>query len=73
MRTVIQDSTSDEGFCFKGRIMKISEKQLQLLIQLLADTVRIDISGIFSLDYETRHKLYQQIMNQQNNELKEVE
>ena len=56
-----------------GVKMKISEKQLQLLVQLLTDSVKTDIPMIFSLDYETRHQLYQQIINQQDNELKEIE
>lgn len=56
--------------------MKISEKQLQILIQVLADSVRVQINGdnkIFFFAPEFRENTYKEIMGQQSNKLKEVD
>jgi hypothetical protein len=51
--------------------MIISEKQLQLLLQTLNDS--IPFVNYFTLDKEARIRLYEQILNQQSEELKEID
>ena len=52
--------------------MKVSEKQLLILIQTLADTRDI-ISPDFTYSREDRRSVYQEIIIQQPEELKEIE
>ena len=52
--------------------LKISEKQLQLLFQTLIDSITVDITQLFSLDIQTRKKLYEQIINQQSDQLIDI-
>lgn len=52
--------------------MKISERQLQLLMIVLQDSVGIEWSG-FTLHTKIRIDLFQDIVNQQSREIKEVE
>ena len=54
--------------------MKITEKQLICLFDILKDSVSsgIELSGQFALSRIYRHKLYEDIMNQQSNVLREV-
>ena len=52
--------------------MKISKKQLQMLMVILQDSQK-NIVGLFSYDLDTRNKLLNQIINQQSEELIEVE
>jgi hypothetical protein len=51
--------------------MKITNKQLQMLMVLLQDSQK-DVVGLFSYDLETRNKLLNEIINQQNTELIEI-
>lgn len=54
--------------------MIISEKQIMLLMSILYDTIRIDVvQGLFGISDENRIKLYNQILLQQSEELKEIE
>lgn len=39
---------------------------------VLTDSVKVDIEKIYSIAYKTRHDLWQQITNQQSDELKEI-
>jgi hypothetical protein len=48
--------------------MKITNKQLQMLMVLLQDS-QTDVRGLFSYDLETRNKLLNQIINQQDTKL----
>lgn len=50
--------------------MIITEKQLLLLLDVLKDSVRND--GIFSIIQSQRRALYEAIMNQQSDLLKEI-
>jgi len=55
--------------------MKISEKQLILLITTLKESLSLsDNRGlVFSIPSDFREKMYVQILNQQSDELKDVE
>lgn len=46
--------------------MKISEKQLQMLMVLLQDAQK-DLRGFFSYDIDARNKLLNDIIKQQDN------
>ena len=48
--------------------MKITNKQLHMLMVLLQDSQK-DIIGVFSYDLETRRNLFNDIINQQDTEL----
>jgi hypothetical protein len=48
--------------------MKITSKQLQMLMVLLQDSQK-NLVGFFSYDLETRNKLLNEIINQQDTEL----
>jgi len=52
--------------------MKISEKQLMLLMHILQDSLKMNISGYLSTSCEVRNDLLNQLLNQQSEELKEV-
>ena len=52
--------------------MKISEKQLQMLMVILQDAQK-NIVGLFSYDLDTRNKLLNEIINQQDNEIREID
>lgn len=51
--------------------MKITNKQLQMLMVLLQDS-QSDVRGLFSYDLETRNKLLNEIINQQDTELIDI-
>lgn len=53
--------------------MRITEKQLQLMFQILSDSLKVDITKIFTVDYDMRHRLYVAILNQQSDVIKEIE
>lgn len=53
--------------------MKISEKQLQQLMIILKDTLKHNIIGVFSYDVSDRHRLFNEILEQQSTEPIEVE
>lgn len=53
--------------------MKITEKQLQFLITILHDSIKVDHEGLFTFDLKIRTSLYESILNQQSNEIKDVE
>jgi hypothetical protein len=48
--------------------MKITEKQLQMLMVILQDS-QANIVGFFSYSLKTRSKLLDEIINQQSNEI----
>ena len=52
--------------------MKITDKQLHMLMVLLQDS-QMNIVGAFSYDLKTRNKLLNDIINQQSNDFVEVE
>ena len=52
--------------------MKITEKQLQMLMVILQDSQQ-NIIGVFSYDLETRNRLLNEIINQQSDELVEID
>ncbi len=52
--------------------MRITEKQLQMMFIILTDSAKINMPGIFTLDFETRGSLFRIIAEQQSNELIEV-
>jgi hypothetical protein len=52
--------------------MIISEKQINLLLIVLKDSVSMDISGIFSMNYNARLSLLNEILTQQPEELREI-
>jgi len=52
--------------------MKVSEKQLLMLIDILKDTLRLS-NPIGGYDLNVRLQLTNDLINQQSNELKEVE
>ena len=52
--------------------MKVSEKQLIMLVDILKDTLKI-VGTLGGYDVQTRLQLTNDIMNQQSNEIREVE
>lgn len=52
--------------------MKITEKQLLMLIQIAKDTLFFYGDNIFSFDRDTRVALMNEILNQQSGEAKEI-
>ena len=52
--------------------MKVSEKQLLMLLDVLKDTLNIS-NVLGGYDLQTRLQLTNDLINQQSNELKEVE
>jgi len=52
--------------------MKVSEKQLIMLMDILKDTLKIS-NVLGGYDLPTRLQLVNDLINQQSNELKEVE
>jgi hypothetical protein len=53
--------------------MRITEKQLLLLVRVLEGSLNIKDAGVyFGIDSETRTKLYSQIMNQQSDILIDI-
>jgi len=55
----------------KNKLMKISEKQLQMLMVILQDSQK-NVLGLFSYDLEARNRLLNGIIKQQSDELKEI-
>ena len=54
--------------------MIISEKQVLLMLTILRDTFSIlEIDKAFSISRENRRALYQDIVNQQSESLREIE
>jgi hypothetical protein len=56
-------------------LMIISEKQIMQLMSVLYDSIRarVSIEGMFGLKDEYRAQLYNEIIQQQSEELKEIE
>jgi len=52
--------------------MKITEKQLILLVRVLEGTIGIMGGDRFGMDEPDRERLYNQIINQQSNELIDI-
>jgi len=50
--------------------MKVSEKQLLILIDILRDS--LPLANHFSISQENRFKLYEQLLKQQDETLKEI-
>ena len=55
--------------------MRITEKQLQLLLQIAMDSLRVNIVGnpYFLLDVDSRSGLVNEILGQQGTEIKEID
>ena len=60
------------GFCVKNVIMKVSEKQLLMLMDIAKDTLKIS-NVLGGYDPQTRLQLVNDLINQQSNELKEID
>lgn len=52
--------------------MIISEKQLLLLIDILKDSVKLNIDNQFCISFEQRVELYRVILKQQSDVLREI-
>lgn len=52
--------------------MKVTEKQLSMLINLLNSSLNMDVQGYLCYDFETRKELLQVITNQQSDNIVEV-
>lgn len=52
--------------------MKVSEKQLIMLIDILKDSLKFS-NVLGGYDLQTRHQLVNDLINQQSNDLKEVD
>ena len=52
--------------------MRITEKQLQMLMLTLVDSTRANIEGIFMLTHKCRLALYETIMSQQSDVIQEI-
>ena len=53
--------------------MKISERQVSQLIQILQDTLTKNIVGYLAVSHENRTALLNEIIFQQSKELKDIE
>jgi hypothetical protein len=53
--------------------MKLSDKQAQMLLALLQSSLRINIIGYLCYSYKNRQKLLAEIINQQDESIKEIE
>jgi len=51
--------------------MRITEKQLQILMMILSDSIKVDMN-IFCVSYKCRVSLYEQIINQQSEIINEI-
>lgn len=54
------------------KIMKVSEKQLLMLLDIAKDTLKIS-NPLGGYDMPTRLQLVNDVINQQSNDLKEIE
>jgi hypothetical protein len=52
--------------------MKITEKQLLFLIEILGDSIRQNVIGIYKYSYDERAKTFDEIINQQSDEIKDI-
>lgn len=52
--------------------MKITDRQLLWLMDILKDSMRMNVVGMFAVSYKARQDLYNEIMNQQSSELFEI-
>ncbi len=48
--------------------MKLTERQAQLLVHVLQDTLKMNLVGFFSLSVNSRNALLNEIINQQDGE-----
>lgn len=55
--------------------MKLNVQQALFLFQILRDSVGLEVGSINTntFNYESRKKLYEEIMNQQSTELKDLD
>lgn len=54
--------------------MKLSNQQAQLLMQVLCDSLKVNVhNNWFSFSEDARRKLYVEIIDQQNKEAKELD
>ena len=60
------------NFCVGNVNMKISEKQLIMLMDILKDSLKIS-NVLGGYDLQTRLQLTNDLINQQSNDLKDVE
>uniref|UniRef100_A0A6M3XNY1 Uncharacterized protein n=1 Tax=viral metagenome TaxID=1070528 RepID=A0A6M3XNY1_9ZZZZ len=52
--------------------MKVTGRQVMLMYQILQDSVRVNIAGVFSISLEDRLNLVNEIINQQDTILEGV-
>ena len=62
----------ETNFCVKNVNMKISEKQLMMLMDILKDSLKIS-NVLGGYDLPTRLQLTNDLINQQSNDLRDVE
>jgi Mg/Co/Ni transporter MgtE len=49
--------------------MKLTNKQALMLLKIAENSIKVNVLGLFDIDYETRKTLINEIYNQQSNEL----
>ena len=52
--------------------MKISNQQAQMLLQVLSDSLKMDLGSFYSFSHSMRTRLYEDIVTQQNSEPMEL-
>lgn len=53
--------------------MKLSNQQAQMLIQVLSDSLKMDLGAMYSYSHTMRYRLYEEIITQQDKEPKELD
>ncbi len=53
--------------------MKLSNQQAQILLQVLSDSLKVDLGNLFSFSHSYRSRLYEEILFQQNDVPKELD
>lgn len=56
-----------------GIQMKLSNQQAQMLLQVLSDSLKMDLGSYYSYSQSMRYRLYEDIIHQQNTEPKELQ
>ena len=52
--------------------MKVTRKQVMLMYQILQDSARVNIAGVFSISLVDRNNLIKDIINQQDDILEGI-
>ena len=53
--------------------MKLSNQQAQMLLQILMDSLKMDLGSHYSYSHNMRSQLYESIITQQSTEPKELQ